>query len=88
MWLATRRDDVVAVLDDPETYTVRSPHSLVADTIGPMGGARPRGIAAGEARPAPMEALHGLVPRWPHLPRSPLTVGAACPIHHGNYDCS
>lgn len=36
MWLAARREDVVAILDDPETYTVRSPHSLLADTFGPM----------------------------------------------------
>lgn len=36
MWLATRCDDVVAILDDPETYTVCSPHSMLADTFGPM----------------------------------------------------
>jgi cytochrome P450 len=34
MWLVTRRDDVLAVLRDPETFRVDSPRSTIRDTFG------------------------------------------------------
>lgn len=67
MWLATRRDDVVAILDDPETYTVRSPHSLLADTFGPM--------MLGEDGPAQQRLRRPFVPLF--QPRSLRPASAA-----------
>ena len=36
LWYVTRRDDVVAVLDNMDAFTVQSPHSLLDDTFGTM----------------------------------------------------
>ena len=36
MWLVTRRDDVIAILKDPATFTNESEHSLIEDTLGRM----------------------------------------------------
>jgi cytochrome P450 len=36
LWYVVRRDDVVAVLDNAEAFTVQSPHSLLDDTFGTM----------------------------------------------------
>jgi cytochrome P450 len=36
LWFITRRADVLAVLGDPVTFTVESPHSLLEDTFGKM----------------------------------------------------
>lgn len=36
MWLVTRRDDVIAILKDPATFTNQSGHSLIEDTLGRM----------------------------------------------------
>ena len=35
-WYVTRREDILTVLYDTETYTVASPHSLLRETIGEM----------------------------------------------------
>lgn len=34
MWFITRREDVLTILADPETFTVKSPHSPIQDTFG------------------------------------------------------
>jgi len=34
MWFITRREDVLTILADPETFTVNSPHSPIQDTFG------------------------------------------------------
>jgi len=34
MWFVTRRADALAILRDPETYRVDSPHSTIRDTFG------------------------------------------------------
>ena len=36
MWLVTRRDDVIAILKNPSTFTNESEHSLIEDTLGRM----------------------------------------------------
>lgn len=36
MWFITRRDDVLHVLRDPETFTTASPASTIASTFGPQ----------------------------------------------------
>lgn len=36
MWFVTRRDDVIAVLKDTETFTTDSPDSTIRDTFGPQ----------------------------------------------------
>ena len=36
LWYVTRRDDIVAVLDNAEAFTVQSPHSLLDYTFGTM----------------------------------------------------
>ena len=36
MWLITRYDDVVAILKDPERFSLEDDHSQIAATIGPM----------------------------------------------------